>query len=78
MAADAQNGVWSVVGDDDGVSIANPSSPTTQVTLDTSKRKSATLRWTVTTGACSFYDDVELKYGKLYLPVNPGAFFYKK
>jgi hypothetical protein len=64
-------GNWSVVGDDDGVTIANPSSPTTQVTLDTSKRETATLRWTVTDGDCAYSDDVELKYGKAYLPVNP-------
>jgi hypothetical protein len=79
MAATASSGTgtWSVVGDADGVSIANPSSPTTNVTLDTSKRKTATLRWTVTDGDCSYSDDMELKYGKLYLPVNPKSRFYK-
>jgi hypothetical protein len=70
-------GKWSVIGSADGVAIANEFSPTTTVTLDTSKRKTATLRWTVTDGDCSYYDDMEIKYEKLYLPINPGAFFYK-
>jgi hypothetical protein len=72
------NGTWSVVGDADGVLIANPTLYNTKVTLDLSKRQSATLRWTVIDGHCTFHDDVELKYGKIYLPVNPGSFFYKK
>jgi hypothetical protein len=75
-APQTTTGKWTVVGDDDGVSIDNVSSPTTTVTLDTSKRKSATLRWTVSDGQCAYSDDVELKYGKVFLPVNPGSFFY--
>jgi hypothetical protein len=77
MAAITPNGTWSVVGSDDGVSIANEHSPTTTVTLDTSKRKTATLRWTVSDGDCTYYDDVELNYGKVFLPANRINFYNK-
>jgi hypothetical protein len=77
MNASPSSGTWSVVGDADGVTITNTSAFNTTVTLDISKRKTATLRWTVTDGNCSYYDDVELNYGEVYLPVNPGVSFYK-
>jgi hypothetical protein len=80
MAGSPTTGTWTVVGATPGVQIADPSKYNTTVTLDLNQTKTATLQWTVTNGSCSESDIVELKYkpAKVYLPVNPGSFFYKK
>src|SRR5690606_13214833 len=64
MAADAASpgtatGAWSFVGADHGASIDDVTSPTTLV-RDVPAGQSVTLRWTVTNGACSSFDDVVL------------------
>jgi hypothetical protein len=74
MAASPATGTWSVVSPADGVTIANTSSYDTAVTLDISKTKTATLRWTVnSSSSCPDDDDVILTYkkDKVYLRVNP-------
>jgi hypothetical protein len=66
-----ETGIWTIVGASTGISIASPQQYNTTVTLNLSQTQTATLRWTVSNGQCSAYDDVTLRYEPCSLPVNP-------
>lgn len=68
---DGQSGVWTVVSPSSGVTIANPTSNNTTVSLSLSQTKTATLRWTVNNGNCSAYDEVTINFRPCGIPVNP-------
>lgn len=54
-----ETGTWSVVGTNPGLTITNPLLYNTTVTM--SANKTATLRWTISNGICTSYDDVVIK-----------------
>jgi len=69
--ATGETGKWTVVGTATGITFANDTQANTTATMTLAQRKTATLRWTLTNGQCSVYDDVNLEYRECVLPVNP-------
>src|SRR5690606_2976935 len=75
MAANAAGpgtGTWTIQGAANGAVITNINSPTTTVT-GLNAGSSVTLRWTITNGSCSTFDDVVLTNDALPTTATAGA-----
>lgn len=75
-AGASETGTWSVVGSNGaGISIANPASPTTSITVSGNSSGSTTLRWTITnpTSNCESFDDVVITTLGGRMPVTAGS-----
>jgi hypothetical protein len=64
-------GVWSIQGAANGAVITNPASPTTTITGLTAGQ-SVVLRWTITNGSCSSFDEVTLTNSELPTVASAG------
>jgi gliding motility-associated-like protein len=53
-----ETGLWTIQGTNNGVTIVTPSSPTSAININSANSGNTTLRWTVTNGTCSSFDDV--------------------
>ncbi|HOY18426.1 MAG TPA: SdrD B-like domain-containing protein, partial [Haliscomenobacter sp.] len=72
--APGEIGVWSVVGSNNGVSIADPSNPSTSITLEPGNGGQTTLRWLITnTNGCFTFDDIIVTNCGGVEPVDAGA-----
>jgi large repetitive protein len=61
-----ETGEWSIIGDNFGINISTPSSPTSAVTLSPNNTGTALLRWTINhTNGCSTFDDVMITNAEL-------------
>ncbi len=68
-----ETGAWSFVGDSHGVTINDPFSPVTTVTLPTTNSGTTVLRWTITGGNCATYDDMTITNSGGVMPVSAGG-----
>ncbi len=68
-----ETGTWTIIGTNNaGVSVVTASSPTSSINLATTSAGVTTLRWTITRGVCTSYDDVVItNYGGVS-PVTAG------
>jgi len=65
-------GEWSIIGSNNGVTILDPSSPTSAFNLSTGEG-TTTLRWTIThSSGCASFDDMVITNIGGQLPVNAG------
>ncbi|MCD0468471.1 gliding motility-associated C-terminal domain-containing protein [Flavobacterium sp. JAS] len=72
----SETGNWSVVGSNGaGVSISNPTSPNTSISVSGNSSGSTTLRWTITnpTSNCTSFDEVVITSFGGRMPVTAGA-----
>ncbi len=69
-----QSGLWTIVGNNYGITINSPESSTSTITLSENSAGATTLRWTLTsTNGCSSYSDVVIKNRGGVSPVSAGT-----
>lgn len=69
-----ETGTWSIVGNNSaGVTINNPNSPTSTITVSGNSSGSTTLRWTITNASCTSTDDVVISSLGGRMPVTAGS-----
>lgn len=71
--ASGETGNWQILGDAHGMSITDPSSPTSTVTIPNNTSGSATFRWTINnSNTCTSYSDIVVSNGGGVTPVSAG------
>jgi gliding motility-associated-like protein len=78
VPAPAESGTWSIEGGNGaGISIANPNSPTTSITISGTSGGSTTLRWTISdaniSAPCTSFDEVIITSPGGVEPVTAGT-----
>ncbi|MFW0739491.1 PKD domain-containing protein [Flavobacterium sp. T12S277] len=69
-----ETGTWSVEGNNNaGVTVNNPNSPNSTITVSGNSSGSTTLRWTITNGSCTSTDDVIISSLGGRMPVTAGT-----
>jgi gliding motility-associated-like protein len=53
-----ETGAWTIQGTNNGITVVTPTSPTSVINVNASNSGNTTLRWTITNGTCTSYDDV--------------------
>ncbi|MWB95626.1 T9SS type B sorting domain-containing protein [Flavobacterium sp. GA093] len=72
----SETGTWSIQGGNNaGISISNPGSPTTNITVSGTTSGTTTLRWTInnTSSNCQSYDEVVITTLGGVMPVTAGS-----
>jgi gliding motility-associated-like protein len=53
-----ETGAWTVQGTNNGITVVSSTSPTSAINVNQANSGNTTLRWTITNGTCTSYDDV--------------------
>ncbi len=53
-----ETGLWTTVGTNNGITIVTPASPTSSLNVNQGNSGLTTLRWSITNGTCTSFDDV--------------------
>jgi gliding motility-associated-like protein len=53
-----ETGTWAIQGTNNGITIVTPSSPTSSINVSSANSGNTTIRWTITNGTCTSFDDV--------------------